>query len=193
MSTAAKIITADQLFRMPDDGFRYELWEGELRQMTPAGFQHGAIASSLASHLSQYVVAHQLGLITAAETGFLISRDPDTVLAPDIGFVRQTRLREIGIPKSYFPEAPALVVEVVSPHDTVEQVDTKMRRWLTAGVELAWVVHPAGHTVTVYRSAGNIRVMTEQDTLTGDDVVPGFECPVGDLFSWLSGLGPEQK
>ena len=154
--------------------------------MTPAGFQHGAIVNSLASQLDRYVASRQLGLILAAETGFLVSRDPDTVLAPDIGFVRQTRLQEIGIPKTYFPEAPALVVEVVSPNDTVEQIDTKMRRWLAAGVELAWVVHPAGRTVTVYRSKGDIRVLTEQETLTADDVLPGFECLVGNLFARLS-------
>ena len=184
MSIAAKTTTADELYRMPDDGYRYELVEGDLRKMTPAGSEHGAISMELGMRLAQHVRSHQLGMVFCAETGFQIG--PDTVLAPDAAFVRQERLNEVGIPKTFFPESPALVVEVVSPCDTVEHVDEKMRHWLASGVELAWVVHPTGRTVTVYRSIEDIRVLTEKETLTGNGVLRGFQCLVGELFARLS-------
>jgi len=189
MSTAEKLseklTTADELLRMPDDGHRYDLVEGELRMMSPAGFEHGAIAQCIGARLAAYVRDHALGLVAAAETGFLIAHNPDTVLAPDVAFVRQTRLDEIGFPKSFFPEAPALVVEVASPSDTIEEVDAKIRRWISAGTELAWVVNPSGRTVTIYRALDNIEVLTEKDILSGDSVVPGFECQVAELFIGL--------
>ena len=179
-------MTANELFRMPaEKSWRCELVEGELRRMTPAGSEHGVVSMEITMRLAQHVRDHRLGKVFSSETGFLISRDPDTVLAPDGAFVRQERLDEVGIPKAFFPEAPALVVEVVSPGDTVEEVDLKMRRWLTAGVELAWVVHPGGRTATVYRSTENIQVLTQNDTLVGDQVAPGFECRVADLFAGL--------
>ena len=186
MSTTARKTTADDLFALSDDGFRYELVAGEIRRMTPGGSEHGVISMELGLRLAQHVRTRRLGVVFCAETGFLISRDPDTVLAPDAAFVRRERIETIGIPKSYFPEAPALVVEVASPNDTIELVDTKMRRWLNAGVELAWVVHPAGRTVTVYQSIDEFRVLTEKDMLSGDEIVSGFTCPVSDLFTGLA-------
>lgn len=182
MSTAAKFVTADELLSMPDDGSRYELLAGELRKMSPPGFQHGVVVQDLAWRLSEYVTRNELGLITAAETGFLIARNPDTVRAPDIGFVTNAQLERCGLPESYFPEAPALVVEVVSPDDTAEEVDAKIRCWLGAGTRTAWVVYPRGRTLTAYRSLQDICVLCEQDQLSGEDQIPGFSCPVAELF-----------
>ena len=182
MSTAARITTADQLLRMPDDGSRYELIEGELIKMTPAGFEHGVVTQNLSWLLTKFVREQGLGLVPTAETGFYLSRDPDTVRAPDVAFVPSSQLKRCGMPTSYFPEAPALVVEVVSPDDTAEKVDAKIRSWLSAGTELAWVVYPGGRTVTVYRSLDDIRVLTEQDQLDGESVVPGFQCRIADIF-----------
>lgn len=185
MSVALRTMTADELLRMSEDGYRYELIEGELRQMSPPGFQHGVIGEDLASRLSDFVKRHNLGRIAAAETGFLIARNPDTVRAPDIAFVSQEQLARCGIPTGYFPESPALAVEVVSPDDTAEEVDNKIRCWLAAGTRLAWVVYPRGRSVTVYRSLDDIHVLTENDQLTGDPVVPGFTCAIAELFSGI--------
>lgn len=187
MSTATRQITADELLRMPDDGFRYELIEGELRKMTPAGCEHGFYSSEIAGLMREHVRKKKLGFVFGAETGFRISRNPDTVLAPDASFVRAERIGAIGISKSFFPEAPALVVEVVSPGDTVEEVDDKMRRWITAGAELVWVIHPGSRRVTVYRSLTDVRVLTADDILEGGAVLPGFELRVGDLFAAIDG------
>jgi Uma2 family endonuclease len=185
MSTAARLITADELLGMPADGFRYELVEGELRQMTPAGYEHGDIVGELHWRIGEFVHRHRLGRVLAAETGFLLSRNPDTVRAPDIAFIRAERRKVLGAPRGFFPEAPALVVEAVSPSDTVYELDAKMRNWLTAGVELGWVITPSARMVTVYRSQDDIQVLTEKDVLTGENVWPGFECAIADLFASL--------
>jgi Uma2 family endonuclease len=185
MSTATRPTTADELLRMPHDGFRYDLVEGELRKMSPPGSVHGFITVEVTVRLGDYVSRNKLGGVFAAETGFRIDRDPDTVLAPDVAFVRKARLEVTGLPDAYYPEAPALVVEVVSPGDTAEEVEDKMRRWFGAGVELGWVIYPKGRTVTVYRGLDDIRVLDSDDMLDGNSVVPGFSCRVGDLFSAL--------
>lgn len=186
MSTATQVTTADELLRMPDNAYRYELVEGELRKMSPAGTQHGFLSNEMSWLLTEFVRRNDLGQVFCAETGFRIGRDPDTVLAPDVSFVRKERIAVIGLIKEFFPEAPALVVEVVSPSDTAEEVDDKMRRWIVAGVELGWVVYPRGRTVTEYRALDDIRVLTANDTLDGGSVIPGFSCRVGELFSALT-------
>jgi Uma2 family endonuclease len=170
---------------MPDDGYRYDLIDGELRKMSPPGSAHGFVAMEVAMRLVDHVRQHQLGQVFAAETGFRVAQNPDTVLAPDASFVRKERIAVHGITEEYFPEAPALVVEVVSPGDTADEVDGKMRRWFAAGVELGWVVYPKRHTITVYRGLGDIRVLKPTDVLDGGAVVPGFTCSVGDLFAHL--------
>lgn len=185
MSTATRITTADELLHMPDDGYRYDLIEGELRKMSPPGSAHEFVAMEVAMRLAEHVRQHQLGQVFAAETGFRIGRNPDTVLAPDASFVRKERIAANGITDEYFPEAPALIVEVISPGDTAEEVDDKMPRWLAAGVELGWVMYPKGRTVTVYRSLDDIHVLKADETLGGGPVVPGFTCRVGDLFAAL--------
>lgn len=182
MSTATRITTAAELLRLPRGKFRYELIEGELRTMSPAGYEHGVIAQNLGWRLAKHVMENGLGQVPTAETGFLLEQAPDTVLAPDVSFVSKGQLKRCGMPKAYFPEAPALAVEVVSPNDTAEEVDGKIRYWLAAGTKLAWVIYPKGRTVTVYRSLDDIQVLSEQDSLSGESVVPGFTCAIADLF-----------
>jgi Uma2 family endonuclease len=181
MSTTSRLITAEELFRLPEDETQ---WCELIVHMSPPGGMHGVVGGQLIGLLSAHVRSKKLGAVLA-ETGFIVARNPDTVLAPDGAFIRRERLQRAGVPKAYFSEAPALVIEVVSPHDTVSEVAAKMGRWLQAGVELAWVVDPFGRTVTVYRAADDIRVLTEKDTLSGGTVVPGFECPVAELFADL--------
>lgn len=186
MSTAAHLLTADDLFRLPEDESRWcELVEGELVHMSPPGAAHGLVTQNLSFLLWQFVAEHNLGLTFAAETGFIVARNPDSVLAPDGSFVRSERIEKLGVPATYFPEAPALVFEVLSPGDTARAVGVKMRRWLKAGVELAWVIDSLARTVTVYQAVDDVHVLTEKDTLTGGSVLPGFECRVADLFAGL--------
>jgi Uma2 family endonuclease len=181
MSTAT-LVNADQLLRMPNDGFRYELIAGEVRKMSPPGWKHGEIGGRLQWLLGRHVFENRLGKLYLAETGFLLARDPDTVRAPDIAFIRNDHLHRATANDTYWPGAPDLAVEVVSPGDTVSEVDEKVQDWLDAGAMMVWVVKPKSHNVTVYRSATNVKVLTEKDDLSGEDVMPGFHCGVHEIF-----------
>ena len=182
MSTATSV-TAEQLLRMPDDGCRYELVAGVLSKMTPAGLRHGVITGRLHGWLAKHTDQHSLGFTASADTGFLLSRDPDTVRVPDIAFIRKDRLAAAPLEEAFCPEAPDLAVEVVSPNDTRREVDEKARAWLEAGTAMVWVVNPRRRSVTVYRSASDIKALTEDDVLSGEDTVAGFRCRVGDIFA----------
>lgn len=181
-SSIAKLVTADELLAMPDDGFRYELVNGELIRMPPAADEHGQVTMELAGPLHSHVKQNKLGTVYAAETGFKIDSNPDTVRAPDIAFVSNERMKETQRPQSYRVGAPDLAVEVLSPSDTVRKVEAKVAAWLEAGARAVWVVSPKLHTVTVYRSLIDIVTLTEKDTLDGGDVVPGFRIALAEIF-----------
>jgi Uma2 family endonuclease len=179
----ARQITAEELLRMPDDGFRYELVRGELRKMPPAGSEHGYLALRIASRLERHVDANGLGRTYIAETGFKLASDPDTVRAPDAAFVSRERVEKAGRIEGYWPGAPDLAVEVTSPGDTHAQVVEKALAWLEAGCRMVLVADPERRTVTVYRSLENIRILTEDDAVEGADVVPGWTLPVAEIFA----------
>ena len=172
--------TASELFEMPDDGFRYELVKGELRKMSPAGGEHGAVIWNLSGLLAPHVKV--IGQGFGAETGFKIASDPDTVRAADIAFVRRERIPEAGIPKNFWELAPDLVAEVLSPGDTYSEVEEKVEDWLNAGVRAVWVVDSKRRAVTVYRSTTDVTRLSESDELDGGEVVPGFRCRVSEIF-----------
>jgi Uma2 family endonuclease len=123
-----------------------------------------------------------MGIVVGPDTGFFIERDPDSVRSPDIAFVAQSRIDQTGIPKKFFPGAPDLAVEVLSPGDKVYEVDEKIADWLAAGTKLVWVIHPNRRTVSVHRPKREIEVLSAGHRLSGEDVVKGFECAVEELF-----------
>ena len=186
MSATTQLMTAEELLKLPRGRFRYELVNGELRQMSPAGQSHGKIAARLTVALGHYVEENGLGEVYAAETGFKLRENPDTVRAPDVSFVAGARAAAAGESKGYFPGAPDLAVEVLSPDDTVREVEEKVAEWLEYGTRLVWVVSPKLHAVTVYRSLTDIKTLTENDALDGEDVVPRFSYPVSKLFAGRS-------
>ncbi|HLM57954.1 MAG TPA: Uma2 family endonuclease [Pyrinomonadaceae bacterium] len=182
MSTTVQLVTADELFLMPKDGFRYELVKGELRKMSPSGSEHGAVIVRVTVRLGSHVEAKKLGVCFGAETGFKIASDPDTVRAPDLAFVSRENIPESGITKKFWPGAPDLAVEVVSPGDTFTEVEEKVEHWLAAGAKAVWVLNPKRRGVSVYRSATEVVLLSESDELDGGEVVPGFRCRVADFF-----------
>jgi Uma2 family endonuclease len=182
MAIANRLITAEELLRMPDDGYRYELVRGELRKMAPAGYLHGRLAINITTPLDGFVRAHNLGVVCAAETGFKLASNPDVVRAPDVAFIRRERVEEVGDLEGYWPGAPDLAVEVISPSDTYSEVEEKVFDWLHAGTRMVILVKPRQRAVTVYRSLTEIIMLTEHDTLEGGDVVPGWRVQVRDLF-----------
>src|SRR5688572_2615564 len=133
MASTHTLMTADQLAALPDDGQRHELVAGELRTMSPSGGGHGRLAARFTISLGQHVRAHHLGEVLAAETGFLLATDPDTVRAPDVAFVSSERAGPLGDVMGYWPVAPDLVVEVISPNDRYTEVKEKVATWLEHG------------------------------------------------------------
>jgi Uma2 family endonuclease len=182
MSTTEQLMTADELLRMPDDGFRYELVKGELRKMAPARHEHGRVAVRFTWRLAQHVETNNLGVVYAAETGFTLATNPDTVRAPDVAFVSRERLDEAKRASGFWPGAPDLAVEVVSPGDTYTEVEEKAIDWLAAGARMVLALNPRKRTVTVYRSLNDIVILNDEATLDLDDVVPGFKILVKDIF-----------
>jgi Uma2 family endonuclease len=182
MSTTLQRLTADELFAMPKDGFRYELVKGEIKKMSPAGSEHGAIIVNITLLLAQYVKAHSLGVCFGAETGFKLTSDPDTVRAPDVAFVGRGRIPASGITKKFWLGAPDLAVEVLSPGDTYEEVDEKVEDWLDAGTRAVWIVNPRRRSVNVYRSMTDVTRLADSDDLEVGEVVPGFRCEVSEIF-----------
>ena len=183
MSTEVKLMTADELLALPRGECRYELVNGELKKMSPAGHDHGRIIMELAGPLQVFVKKKRLGKIYAAETGFVLTTNPDTVRAPDIAFIRQEKVAEVGRSKGFWKGPPDLAVEVISPSDTVGEVEDKVYMWLDRGTPLVWLISPKLCNVTVYRSLTDIETLTEKDTLDGGDVIPGFQIAIADIFA----------
>lgn len=183
MTTVPQLMTADDLLQMPDDGFLYELVRGELRQMSPASHRHGKIIINITLLLGQHVRERQLGDVYAAETGFKLTSDPDTVRAPDVAFIRRERVEFVGDMEGYWPGAPDLAVEVISPNDLYTDVEEKVIEYLDAGIGMVLTVNPRKRTITVYRDLSTISILTEEDTIDGEEVVPGWTLAVRDVFA----------
>ncbi len=181
--TTQTLVTAEELLRLSAEGGRYELVAGELRTMSPSGGEHRGIAATFTTYLNMHVRAQRLGWVFAAETGFLVTTDPDTVLAPDVAFVRAERL---GVASNGFHRgAPDLAVEIVSPHDRYIEVAEKVASWLGYGTRMVVVVNPRRRSLAVHRSAVAVWHLTVEDRLDGEDVVPGWSLAVRDLFDAL--------
>src|SRR5262245_31576443 len=183
------IITADELLAMYEPGRPTELVRGVLRRMSPAGYWHGAVIGLLTEFLGHHARVRRLGVTFGAETGFLLARNPDTVRAPDVAFVRHERLpREFST--GFFPGPPDLAVEVTSPNDTYAEVHEKALSWLEHGARLVWVIDPVARSATVYRGIDDVHALAPDAELTGDDVLPGFVVPLSDLFPGDAGTNP---
>ena len=183
MVTTTTHVTAEELLNMPDDGFRYELVRGELRKMAPAGHVHGEFAMSISAPLATHVKTNGLGKVYAAETGFKLESNPDHVRAPDAAFVRRQRADGARDEQGFFPGAPDLAIEVISPSDLYTEVDEKVADWLDAGVFAVILVDPRRRVVKVHRSMTDVVVLNETDVLEVEDIVPGWQMPVGEIFA----------
>ena len=183
MTIKEKLYTAENLLHLPDDGRRRELVGGEMRETAPAGNEHRYLAFRIASRLERHVDTNDLGRTYTAETGFKIASDPDTVHTPDAAFVSRECLEEAGPVEGFWPGAPDLVVEVVSPGDTHAEVVEKSLAWLDAGCRMVLVAGPERKVVTVYRSRENIRIFTAKEAVDDAEVVPGWRLPVAEIFA----------
>ena len=179
MSTTTHLMTAEELIKLADDGNHYELVKGELLTVSPPGDEHGAVIMNLTLPLGNYVKENNLGVLRAAETGFKLESNPDTVLAPDIAFIARDRVgtKVLG----YRFGAPDLVVEVMSQWDSKPKATRTAELWVDLGARSVWVVNPRKRTVEVFLANGERKLFSETDELV-DDTVPGFLMAVSEIF-----------
>ena len=179
--TAEKLLTGEDLLALGPD-FHGELVKGRLVEMAPASWGHGITGTRALSIIDGYVRKHRLGAVMTAETGFYLTRDPDTVRAPDVAFVSTARLPAGDDRSGFFDGPPDLAVEVVSPRDSFSELAEKIEDYLAAGTKLVWIVDPAKQTVTTYDTTRRAVVLQRHETLTGGEVLPGFAEPVAQFF-----------
>ena len=178
MTTTTQLMTAEELMQLEGPN-RHELIKGELLTMPPPKFEHGRVVANLAVLLLLHVKANNLGYV-CAETGYKLETNPDTVLGPDVSFVSRERVGSV--PEGYYPGAPDVAVEVLSPSDRRSRVEWKTNLWLSLGARSVWVVNPKLRTVEVVRAGGERKLFREPDELV-DDTVPGFRVAVSEIFN----------
>jgi Uma2 family endonuclease len=176
------LVTAEQLEHMPDEP-RYELVRGELVPVNPPGGEHGELAAWFAAALTAFVRPRRLGTVYV-ETGFILSRHPDTVRGPDVAFVTRERRASLGGRiRGFIPGAPDLAVEIRSPDNTLAELSAKAMEYLRAGTRLVWVVDPPAHTVLVHRLGEPALTFSSEASLDGGPVIPDFRFPLDELFA----------
>ena len=178
--TERRLMTAEELFKLPRGRYRYELVRGELRKRPLAGSEEGSISADMAASLGLHVKSEGLGKIYIV-AGFILDRDPDHVRAPNVAFVRYERTEAIGRTTFFWPEAPDLAIDFIAPDDRYADVNEKVADWLAAGTHMVVVVNPRNQTVNVH-TPDNTITLEMGDTLNGGDVVPGWQMPVTDIF-----------
>jgi len=179
-----QLLSADQFLHLPDppDGAKQELVRGEIVTVPPTGGLHGATYLKVGRRIGNFVDDHNLGTVVSNDAGFLTQRNPDTVRGPDLAFWKKERLPEI--PVGYIPIPPDLAIEVLSPSNTSRKIREKLEEYFACGVAMVWVVAPEDRTVTIYRSPHQGLLLHDQKSVfvSGDTILPGFECRVADLL-----------
>ena len=177
-----ELLTADDLLRLNVQDKRTELVRGRLIVREPPSFYHGVVAMRIGRRLAEFVETQRLGIVVAAETGFRLFSAPDTVRAPDVGFICASRIPDPIPRRGYASLAPDLAVEVLSPDDRPGEVLAKVADWLTAGSRLVWVIDPERRSARVCREDGSETLLGEEESLIGEDVLPGFACPLRQIL-----------
>ena len=185
MITVRKLLTADDLLAMPRDGSRHELVRGELITMPPPGIKHAVVTGQIGGHIWRFVRANDLDFISGPEAAAYIEQNPDTVRAADYALISYRGGVDSLPDQGYIPGLiPALVVEVISPDYSPARAAERVQMWLDAGVRLVVVAHIAARTIVTHSDDGAVRSFTECDTLTLDPVLPGFACPVSEIYAY---------
>lgn len=177
------IMTADELFEMEKDEYRYELIQGRLICTAPTGGDHSLIGLGFGARLWLHVREGGYGNAYGSDAGFIFARDPDTVLSPDAAFLRHDRVPTPEEHSRFLPVVPDLTVEVISPSDRLVQVREKAEYYIEAGVRLVWVINPRNRTVIVYSPDSPPHTLNQDDELDGGDVLPDFRLAVSEIFS----------
>jgi Uma2 family endonuclease len=187
MSTAfeTRELLPEDLLTMPD-GSSFELVDGNLVELNMSTTSSW-VAGNLLVELSLFVRQHDLGWVFPEGTSYQCYRDaPRKVRRPDDSFIRKGRFSNEQLPDGHITISPDLAVEVVSPHDAVYELEVKVREYLNTGVRLVWVLHPENRSAYVHRADGTTSWLSPASELDGEDVLPGFRCPLERLFPPVS-------
>lgn len=183
MASTTDITDAD-LMRLPRDGHKYELVDGEIR-VSPAGARHGQVSVQLVILIGSYVRQRRLGYVFDSRTGFRWAGrkpGPKNLRSPDVSFVAAGRFPDEKVPTGFVEFAPDLAVEVLSPEDRRRDVLEKVGEYLDAGSRLVWVIDPETRSAAIHRSLTDVRHVDEGGSLEGEDVVPGLSCSLADVL-----------
>jgi Uma2 family endonuclease len=183
VETPKKIWTQAEVQSLPEQGFNHEVVDGELVMSPKNDFFHGFISARLSAALLAFVQAKRLGAVLDSSTGFWMKNR--NCRAPDISFISRARLEALGFRPStrlFFPGAPDLAVEVLSPNNTRGEIDERLSDFFTSGSRLAWIIDPEAQRVEVCRSLTERRLIGSGGVLEGEDILPGFRYPIANLF-----------
>jgi len=182
-TTIEKLLTAEEFAKLPDpvDGSKQELVRGVVITMPPPSFVHGIVQVNVCFALKTYAKKTHSGRVTV-ESGVITEERPDTVRGPDVAFWSFKRLPADQVPTVYANVPADLCVEVISPGNTREKMNRKVREYFARGVLQVWVVDPDSRTVTIYQQPGEGRVLWDESTITAEDILPGFSCPIAEFF-----------
>lgn len=175
------VLTADDLLAMGKDA-PYEVIRGELREVSPTSAESSFFGLSIGSLILQFVAPRRLGLVTGSDGGYVLFDHPLTIVAPDVGFVRRSRIPSDFTFDHYLPVPPDSAVEVASPSDRRADVVGKAALYLEAGVPLVWVAWPMRQVVDVFRPDRPVQELGVGAVLDGEEILPGFRLPVADIF-----------
>jgi Uma2 family endonuclease len=179
--TITQLTTAHELEAMGSDA-RFELDQGVLQHMSPSGARSSMVSSNIGYELRHYVQTHRLGAVIFAEAGFVLEHDPDTVVAPDVAFVRRDRMPDLIPERGFFLLAPDLAVEVISSTDEPGDMRRKQAIYDRVAIPMVWWIDPLRRTAAVHVSGEPVRHLTESEILDGERVVPGFSIPLATIF-----------
>lgn len=181
LTTERQIWTDEAFLALSRDGHRYELVDGELVDMGNSGMEHGGIGSFLGGLLAIHVRQQHLGIVCDSSTAFTLKNGNKR--SPDVSFVAKQRLKGLKQPpRGFFEGSPDLIIEILSPNNTVEEIHEKIVEYFDNDTQLAWVIHPAERYVLVYHNPEPDQFLRSSDFLDGEAVIPGFSVQVSELF-----------
>ena len=180
--------TEEELQSLPNDGFNHEVVDGELIMSPKNNFEHESICIRLSTAMHTFNATHKLGAVLGSSAGFWMHNR--NCRAPDISFIPNTRLKQTGFTsrtRKFFPGAPDLAIEILSPNNSRREIDDRLRDFFSSGTQIAWLINPELEAVEICYALDNRKLLGPGAELDGEHLIPGFRYPIADLFretSW---------
>jgi len=184
METTQRLYDVDDLWEFycekDDDHWRYELWDGDIIEMSGPGGTHGRIAIRLGRYLDIFAEEKNLGIVTG-ETGYHAPDDRYNLLLPDVAYISFERAPD-PFPEKFVPAMPDIAIEIMSPNNTLEELREKAQRYLRLGANMVWIIFPNDQTIEIHQSRAPVATLGIEDSLSGEGVLPGFTLDVRRIF-----------